>query len=131
MRFEEFYAERSKVVREADDVAAFRTGVERLRALVLTVDDDPAKAQRYLEATERLLLEATTPGSAAVDHAFDVLLQARRLPDGAPAEQRAHVEAGIAEIARIAAAAPTDEERDAALDMNATLLRVLERIASR
>lgn len=131
MRFDEFYAERTKVVGAADDLPAFRAGVERLRGLAATVEDDPAKAQRYLEATERMLLEVTAPHSATVDQAFEAMLRARRVPDGTPAEQRAHVEAGIAEVARIAASAPTDAERDAALEMNAALLRVLERIERR
>lgn len=131
MRFDEFYAERTKVVGVADDLPAFKAGVERLRGLAATVDDDPAKAQRYLEATERMLLEVTAPHSATVGQAFEAMLAARRLPAGTPAEQRAHVEAGIAEVARIAAAAPTDGERDAALEMNAALLRVLERIERR
>lgn len=129
MRFDEFSAERAEVVSKADDLEAFTVGVDRLRSLAATVEDDPEKAQRYLEATERMLLELTAPQSDTVDRAFEVLLRARRLPQGAPAEQRAHVEAGIAEIARIAEAAPTDGERAAALDMNSTLLRVLERIA--
>ncbi|GAB3833353.1 hypothetical protein [Kribbella italica] len=128
MRFEEFYAERAEVVGAADDVPAFKAGVERLRGLVATVDDDPAKAQRYLEATERMLLEATAPDSETVGRAFEAMLRARRLPAGPADGQRAHVEAGIAEVAGIAAAAPTDGERDAALEMNAVLLRVLERI---
>ncbi|HWD83823.1 MAG TPA: hypothetical protein VG497_33210 [Kribbella sp.] len=131
MRFDEFYAERTKVVGAADDLPAFKAGVERLRGLAATVEDDPAKAQRYLEATERMLLEVTAPHSATVDQAFEAMLRARRVPDGTPAEQRAHVEAGIAEVARIAASAPTDAERDAALEMNAALLRVLERIERR
>ncbi|TCC03679.1 hypothetical protein [Kribbella soli] len=131
MRFDEFYAERSTVVGAADDIPAFKAGVERLRQLAATVDDEPAKAQRYLEATERMLLEVTAPHSETVERAFDVLLRARRLPTGTPAEQRAHVESGIAEIARLADAAPTDDEREAALDMNSALLRVLERIEHR
>jgi hypothetical protein len=128
MRFDEFSAERTKVVGAADDVPAFKAGVERLRGLAATVDDDPAKAQRYLEATERMLLEVTAPHSEAVGRAFEAMLRARQVPPGTPDVQRAHVEAGIAEIAEIAAAAPTDAERDAALEMNAALLRVLERI---
>jgi len=131
MRFEEFYAERTRVVGEAGDVPAFKAGVERLRHLAATVDDDPDKAQRYLEATERMLLDVSAPHSETVDRAFEVMLRARRLPAGTAAERRAHVEAGIAEVAAIAAAAPTDGERDAALEMNATLLRVLERIDRR
>jgi hypothetical protein len=75
-----------------------------------------------------MLLEVTAPHSETVDLAFEAMLRARRVPAGTPAEQRAHVEAGIDEVARIAAAAPTDAERDAALDLNATLLGVLERI---
>jgi hypothetical protein len=128
MRFDEFSAERAKVVGAADDVPAFKAGVERLRGLAATVDDDPAKAQRYLEATERMLLEVTAPHSEAVGRAFEAMLRARQVPAGTPDAQRAHVEAGIAEIAEIAAATPTDAERDAALEMNAALLRVLERI---
>lgn len=131
MRFDEFSAERAKVVGVADDVPAFKAGVERLRALAATVDDDPAKAQRYLEATERMLLEVTAPHSETVGQAFEVMLRARQVPAGTPGEQRAHVEAGIDEIARIASAAPTDGERDAALELNAALLRVLERIERR
>ncbi len=128
MRFDEFSAERAKVVGVADDVPAFKAGVERLRGLAATVDDDPAKAQRYLEATERMLLELTAPQSETVDRAFEAMLRARQVPAGTPEDRRAHVEAGIAEIAGIAAAAPTEGERDAALEMNAALLRVLERI---
>ncbi|MEV6282404.1 hypothetical protein [Kribbella sp. NPDC051770] len=128
MRFDEFAAERAQVVGVADDIAAFKAGVERLRGLAATVEDDPAKALRYLEATERMLLEATAPQSETVAHAFEAMLRARQAPAGTAAEQRAHVEAGIAEVARIAAVAPTDAERDAALEMNAALLRVLERI---
>ncbi|GAB2571231.1 hypothetical protein [Kribbella endophytica] len=131
MRFDEFSAERAKVVGVADDVPAFKAGVERLRGLAATVDDDPAKAQRYLEATERMLLELIAPQSETVDLAFEAMLRARQVPAGTAVEQCAHVEAGIAEIARIASAAPTDGERDAALEMNAALLRVLERIERR
>lgn len=131
MRFDEFYAERSKVVASADDVPAFKAGVERLRGLAPTVDDDPAKAQRYLETTERMLLELTAPQSATLDQAFAVMVRARHLPAGTQAEQRAHVEAGIAEVSRIAADAPTPGERDAALELNTVLLRTLERIDRR
>ncbi|HYU85384.1 MAG TPA: hypothetical protein VEK80_11325 [Kribbellaceae bacterium] len=128
MLFEEFYAERARVVREATGFEQLAGEVERLRRLAETVEDDPAKARRYVEATETLLAEAFRPRSATLRQAFAAMLRARRLPSGTPAEQRAHVLAGIDAITRIAAHAPDEGERDAALELNEALRRALWRI---
>ena len=75
---------------------------------------------RYLTMLDDLVTEAGEPESEPVRRASDVLLQASG-PEGTPAERRARAEAGLAEIARIAAATPTAGERDAVLEMNESL----------
>jgi hypothetical protein len=131
VRFEEFYTERMRVVREVTDPAALATEVARLRDLTETVTDDPEKARRYVEATERLLEELARLRSEVVHRAFAAMLRARRPPPGTPEQQRASVEAGIGEVARIAATAQNEGERHAALELNEVLLRELERLGRR
>jgi hypothetical protein len=86
--------------------------------------DDRARTTRYLATLDELVTEARTPQSETVRQAADVLLQASR-PDGTPSQRRAQAEAAMAEIARIAAAAPTIGERDAALEMNGALAEII------
>jgi len=133
MEYGDFDAERRRIVRawgsELTDPDELAAAVERLREQAATVPDeaDRAKAIRYLTTLDDLVTEARTPESEAVRRASDVLLEASR-PDGTPAARRARAEAGMAEIARIAGAAPTVGERDAALEMNETLVQIITMI---
>ena len=131
MEYAEFDAERRRIVSTwgQTDPAELAAAVERLRGLAETVegDRDRDKAQRYLSSLDRLLAEAGAPESDVVRRAGDVLLQASR-PDGTPAERRARAEAGMQQIAQIAAEAPTVGERDAALEMNESLAETIEMI---
>lgn len=130
MEYGDFDAERRRIVRawgsEITDPDQLAAAVERLRAQAANVADDAdrAKALRYLATLDDLVAEARTPESATVRRASDVLLRASS-PEGTPAERRARAEAGLTEIARIAAAAPTVGERDAALEMNETLVQII------
>jgi len=128
MRFEDFYAERQRVVREVTDLDEFAREVDRLRELADSVDDDPDRARRYVEATEFMLAEASMPRSELADRAFAAMRRARAVPDGTPDEQRAHVKAGMAEIETIAAEATSPGEEAAVRRMNETLQRALWRI---
>jgi hypothetical protein len=133
MEYGDFDAARRRIVRawgsDITDPEELAAAVERLRAQAATVDGDAdrAKAIRYLATLDDLVLEARTPESVAVRQASDVMMRASR-PDGTAAERRARAEAGMAEIARIAYAAPTVGERDAALEMNETLVQIIEMI---
>ncbi|WP_432888661.1 hypothetical protein ACQPYH_08205 [Kribbella sp. CA-245084] len=133
MEYGDFDAARRRVVRawgtEITDPEELAAAVERLREQAATVDGeaDQAKAIRYLKTLDDLVLEARTPESVPVRQASDVMMRASS-PDGTPAERRARAEAGMAEIARIAYAAPTAGERDAALEMNETLVQIIEMI---
>jgi hypothetical protein len=130
MEYGYFDAERRRIIRawgsELTDPDELAAAVERLREQAVTLPDeaDRAKAIRYLTTLDDLVAEARTPESETVRRASDVLLEASR-PDGTPAERRARAEAGVAEIARIAGAAPTLGERDAALEMNETLVQII------
>jgi hypothetical protein len=131
MNYGEFDAARRWIVRawgrqitHPDQLAL---AVSQLRAQAATIADeaDRAKAIRYLKTLDDLVAEARTPESETVRRASDVLLWASS-PDGTPTERRARAEAGIAEITRIAAAAPTLAERDAALEMNESLAETID-----
>ncbi|GAA1608688.1 MULTISPECIES: hypothetical protein [Kribbella] len=130
MDYGEFDAERRRIVRawgtEITDTDQLVAAVERLRAQAPTIADDAdrAKAMRYLTTLDDLVEETRTPESPTIRQASDVLLRASG-PEGTPAERRARAEAAMAEIARIAAAAPTVGERDAALEMNGTLMSII------
>lgn len=130
MDYGEFDAERRRIVRAwgaeittSDQLAA---AVEGLRAQTATIADDAdrSKAMRYLTTLDDLVEETRTPESPTVRQASDVLLRASG-SEGSPAERKARAEAAMAEIARIAAAAPTVGERDAALEMNGTLMSII------
>lgn len=131
MDYGEFDAQRRRIVRswgrEITDPEQLAAAVERLREQAGSVpgEADRARAIRYLKTLDDLVTEARTPESETVRRAADVLLLASR-PDGTPAERRARAEAGMAEIARIADAAPTIGERDAALEMNESLAETIE-----
>ena len=131
MEYGEFDAERRRIIRawghEITDPDQLAAAVNWLREQAATVPDetDRAKAIRYLKTLDDLVVEARTPESETVRRAADVLLLASQ-PGGTPAERRARAEAGIAEITRIAAAAPTIAERDAALEMNESLAETIE-----
>jgi hypothetical protein len=133
MDYGDFDAARRRVVRawgtEITDPDELAAAVERLREQAATVegDADRAKAIRYLTTLDDLVVEARTPESVPVRQASDVMMRASS-PEGTPAERRARAEAGMAEIARIAYAAPTTGERDAALEMNETLVQIIEMI---
>ncbi|MFI5696066.1 hypothetical protein ACIA58_29705 [Kribbella sp. NPDC051586] len=133
MEYGDFDAARRQVVRawgtELTDPDELAAAVERLREQAATVDGDAdrAKAIRYLATLDNLVLEARTPDSVPVRQASDVMMRASS-PEGTAAERRARAEAGMAEIARIAYAAPTAGERDAALEMNETLVQIISMI---
>lgn len=130
MEYAEFDAERRRIVhawgREVTDPAQLAAAVERLREQAATVpgDADRDRAMRYLMTLDDLVSEAGEPESEPVRRASGVLLQASG-PEGTPAERRARAEAAMAEITRIAAAAPTAAERDAVLEMNESLAAIV------
>jgi len=131
VEYAEFEAERRRIIRawggEITDPEQLAAAVERLREQAATVpgEADRARAIRYLTTLDDLVTDARTPESETVRRAGDVLLLASR-PEGTPVERRARAEAGMAEIARIADAAPTIAERDAALEMNESLAESIE-----
>jgi hypothetical protein len=131
MDYGEFDTARRRIVRawgrEITDPRELAAAVDRLRAQAATIADetDRAKAFRYLKTLDDLVVEAGSPESETVRRASDVLLRAS-VPGGTPAEQRARAEAAIAEITRIAYSAPTIAERDAALEMNESLVETIE-----
>ncbi|WP_427885027.1 hypothetical protein ACQHIV_22875 [Kribbella sp. GL6] len=131
MEYAEFDAERRRIVhawgRSITDPEVLAQAVDRLREQAPTVNGETerAKAIRYLTVMDDLVLAARTPESVPVQQASDVMLQASRL-EGTPAERRARAEAGIEEISRIAYAAPTVGERDAALEMNGLLMSIID-----
>lgn len=133
MEYAEFDAERRRIThawgREITDPEQLAAAVERLREQAATVpgEADRDRAMRYLTTLDDLVTEAGEPESEPVRRASDVLLQASR-PEGTPPERRARAEAGMAEIARIAGAAPTVGERDAALEMNEPLVQIITMI---
>ncbi|NIK62187.1 hypothetical protein [Kribbella shirazensis] len=133
MDYGEFDAARRRIVRawgtEITDPEVLAEAVERLREQAETVEGeaDRAKAIRYLKTMDDLVVEARTPESAPIRQASDVMMRASS-PEGTPAERRARARAGMEEIARIAYAAPTTGERDAALEMNETLASIIEMI---
>ncbi|MGY4770922.1 hypothetical protein ACXC9Q_28770 [Kribbella sp. CWNU-51] len=130
MEYAEFDAERRRIARawgrEITDPEQLAAAVERLREQAATVpgEADRDRAMRYLTTLDDLVAEVGVPESEAVRRASDVLLEASR-PEGTPAERRARAEAGMTEIARIAAAAPTAGERDAVLEMNESLAAIV------
>ena len=133
MEYGDFDAARRRIVgawgTEITDPEELAAAVEQLREQAAFVDGDAdrAKAFRYLSTLDDLVLEARTPESVPVRQASDVMMRASR-PEGTAAERRARAEAGMAEIARIAYAAPTVGERDAALEMNETLVQIIAMI---
>ncbi|MEU8225166.1 hypothetical protein [Kribbella sp. NPDC048915] len=133
MDYGEFDAARRRIVQafgtEITDPEVLAESVARLRQQAETIEDtaDRAKAMRYLKVMDDLVEEARTPESPVIRQASDVLLHASG-PEGTPAERKARAVAAIEEIARIAAAAPTIGERDAALEMNETLVQIIDMI---
>jgi hypothetical protein len=131
MDYGEFDAARRRIVhawgREITDPQVLAAAVDHLRGQAATIPDEAAQAKafRYLKILDDLVVEARTPESETVRRASDVLLRAS-IPGGTPAEQRARAEAAIAEITRIAYAAPTIGERDAALEMNESLVETID-----
>lgn len=131
MEYGEFDAARRRIVaawgREMTDPEELAAAVQRLheQAATVTGEADRAKAIRYLKTMDDLVEAARTPESETVRRASDVLMRAS-VPGGTPAEQRARAEAAIAEIGRIADAAPTIAERDAALEMTESLAETID-----
>ncbi|MFF0344166.1 hypothetical protein [Kribbella sp. NPDC004875] len=134
MEYSEFDTERRRIAqswgRSITDPQELAAAVAALHEQAAGLPDqaDQTRAMRYLEILDDLVTEARTPESETVRRAGDVLLEASR-PDGTPAERRTRAEAGIAEITRIAEAAPTIAERDAALEMNESLAETLGTLA--
>ncbi|NIK62188.1 hypothetical protein [Kribbella shirazensis] len=130
MDYAEFDAERRRIVRawgeSITDPEALAAAVDGLRDQAGTIQDHAAQARalRSVENLDDLVTEARTPESEYVRRASDVLLESTP-PEGTRAEQRARAEAGMAEIARIAAEAPTAGERDAVLEMNEPLAMIV------
>ncbi|MFI5709845.1 hypothetical protein [Kribbella sp. NPDC051620] len=130
MEYDDFQAERRRIIAawgtEITDPEQLAAAVDRLRGLAATVEGEEsrAKAIRYLKSMDDLVADARTPESATVGRAWDVMLAASS-PDGTPAERRARAEEGMREIARIADAAPTLDEKLAALNMNETLAEIV------
>lgn len=125
MEYAEFDAERRRIVRawgrEISDPEQLAAAVDRLREQAESVPgQDQARALRHLQTLDDLVTETRAPESETVRRAADVLTQASR-PGGTAAERRTRAEAGMAEISRIADAAPSVAERDAALEMNESL----------
>ncbi|GAA2802184.1 hypothetical protein [Kribbella solani] len=131
MEYAEFDAERRRITNawgeEITDPAVLRTMVENLRRQAATIpgQQDRLKADRYLETLDALVDAARTPGSETVQRASDAMQRAVA-PIGTAAERRLRAEEGIAEITRIAATAPTQEEHDAALEHIETLAETLD-----
>ncbi|HEY3560182.1 MAG TPA: hypothetical protein VGL05_22090 [Kribbella sp.] len=131
MDYPEFDAERRRITRawgrEITDPELLAAAVADLREQAATIPDRAAqnKAQRYLELLDDFVAETRWPESETVRQAGEVLLATSR-PDGTADEIRSRTEAAMAEITRIADAAPTLAERDAALEMNETLAETLE-----
>jgi hypothetical protein len=126
VEYAEFETERRRITRawgrEITDPEVLAAAVEGLREQAATIPGQApqARALRYLDALDDLVTEARTPESETVRRAGEVLLEASR-PDGTADERRTRAEEGIAEISRIADAAPSIAERDAALEMNESL----------
>lgn len=126
MEYAEFDTERRRIIRawgdEITDPEQLAAAVRALHEQASTISGaaDQDRVRRYLSTLDDLVAESAEPESASVRQASDVLLKASA-PEGTPAERRARAEAGLTEIARIAAAAPTVGERDAVLEMNETL----------
>ncbi|WP_427885029.1 hypothetical protein ACQHIV_22885 [Kribbella sp. GL6] len=131
MEYGDFDAARRRIVaawgREITDPDELAAAVERLHEQARTVDGDAARAKaiRYLKTMDDLVDAARTPVSPTIRAASDVMMRALT-PAGTPAEQRARAEAAIAEIGRIAAAAPTLAERDSALEMIEPLVETVD-----
>ncbi len=126
MEYAEFDTERRRIARawgrEITDPEQLSVAVERLReqAGTLAVESDRDRAMAYLTVMDDLVSEAEAPESEHIRRASDVMMRSTA-PEGTAAEQRARAEAGMAEIAQIAAEAPTTGERDAVLEMNEPL----------
>ncbi|MFD7154785.1 hypothetical protein ACFV9C_09315 [Kribbella sp. NPDC059898] len=126
MEYAEFDTERRRIIRsvgrEITDAAQLEAAVERLReqAATLSADADRTRASEQLTALDGLLAEAAEPENEYVRRASEIL-QRSTAPEGTPAEQRTRAAAGMAEITRIAASAPTRGDRDAVLEMNEPL----------
>jgi hypothetical protein len=124
VEYAEFDAERRRIVRawgsEITDPEQLATAVAGLREQAANLTDGSDRAMRYLAAMDELVAEAGVPESEFIRRASDAMMRSTA-PEGTPAEQRARAAAGMAEIARIAAEAPTAGERDAVLEMNEQL----------
>jgi hypothetical protein len=130
VEYAEFDTERRRITRawgrELTDPEQLAAAVERLReqAGTLAVESDRDRAMAYLTVMDDLVSVAEEPEGEHIRRASDVMMRSTA-PDGTAAEQRARAEAGMAEIARIAAEAPTAGERDAVLEMNEPLAVIL------
>lgn len=131
VEYAEFDAARRRIIRswgnEITDPEQLAAAVAELREQATSLTGGSDRAMRYLTALDDLVAEASEPESEYIRRASDVMMRSSG-PEGTPAEQRARAEAGMAEIARIAYAAPTAGERDAALEMNETLVQIIEMI---
>ncbi|GAA0607916.1 hypothetical protein HPO96_31380 [Kribbella sandramycini] len=136
MQYADFDAENRRITgaygRETADPEALQAAADRLRAqsAAIASDADRAKAFRHLTLLDEFIesIRTPAPSSQVVWAANDAMIRGLSTT-GTPAEQRARASAAIEEIGRIAAAAPTGAERDAALEMNGALaefIRVLD-----
>ncbi|MEU8225165.1 hypothetical protein [Kribbella sp. NPDC048915] len=128
MEYAEFDAERRRIVQawgeSITDPEELGTAVADLRRAADGLEESArVRGLRYLQVMDDLVSEAREPESEYIRRASDVLLAATPA-HGTPAEQRARAEAGIAEITRIAEAAP-HEDRAAILDMNEPLATII------
>ncbi|WP_432888659.1 hypothetical protein ACQPYH_08200 [Kribbella sp. CA-245084] len=124
MEYAEFDAARRRIIHawgnEITDPEQLAAAVADLHEQATNLTSGSDRAMRYLIAMDELVAEASEPESEYIRRASDVMMRSSG-PEGTPAEQRARAEAGMAEIAQIAAEAPTAGERDAVLEMNEPL----------
>ncbi|MER7244074.1 hypothetical protein [Kribbella sp. NPDC000426] len=124
MEYAEFDAARRRIIQswgnDITDPEQLAAAVADLREQATSLTSGSDRAMRYLTAMDELVAEASEPESEYIRRASDVMMRSSG-PEGTPAEQRARAEAGMAEIAQIAAEAPTAGERDAVLEMNEPL----------
>ncbi|MET9268753.1 hypothetical protein [Kribbella sp. NPDC003557] len=129
--YDAFDTERRRITRawgrDITDPEQLAAAVSDLREQATAIADPDArtKAERYLESLGELVTEARGAESEHVRRASDVLLRSTG-PDGTADERRARAAAGMLEITRIAAEAPTAGERDAVLEMNEPLAVIVD-----
>ena len=128
MDFDQFDVDYSRTIDAAGtmDSAALAAEIVRLRVLADTLTDpaDRRDAANLIATLEDVLSYDTEPLSTPMAEAIRVLAAAGTV-DGTPAERVERAKAGMAEIARISAAADRDEQA-AILDMNESLAMLID-----